>query len=1016
MFGVTPAFASSVTGVSFTPAGLTQEEVGQWDVYLTATTGLSGGADTITVIAPSGTIFPSTTGAYWVLDPSAGASLLPATSVQLTGSNEATITMPTLMTVSAGDTLDVQILSVTNPAAGTYPASDFSVATSQDTTPVNPASAITFNPSAVSQVSFSPADNTTGASTTWTMDFMAATALTAGTDTITLTGPSGTVFPTSAGNYNVTDTASSTSSVVTSVYSGGGTDSVTLVTPVSVTGGDTVSVVATGVTNPAAGTYPSTDFTIATSKDAADSASSSLDFLEPPNAANSTVSASPTLVAANGTATATVTVTAKDASGTAIDGETVTLAGNSGTNSTITTVSGTTDASGVATFTVTDSTPETVTYTATAGTTAIAQTAQVTFAVPSASESTVSASPSEPAANGTATSTITVTVKDASGNPIDGESVTLAGNSGTHSTITTVSGTTDASGVATFTATDSIPETVTYTATAGTTAIAQTAQVTFAVPSASESTVSASPSEPAANGTATSTITVMVKDASGTAIDGESVTLTGNSGTYSTITAVSATTNASGVATFTVTDSTAEVVTYTATAGTTQITQTAQVTFAVPGAASSTVTASAPASNGDGTSSALVTVTVKDASGNPIDGESVSLAGNPGTSSAIAAISATTNASGVATFEVRGSSETVTYTATAGSTTITQTAQVTFAAAHPTSQGSTPDGLVGPSGGALTFGPITLIVPANAVSQGHTETVNVQNPVEGVLGSANSQVINIKIALDGTTVLSSLPTPDIAFLRVTSFGSGSGGGNCGSPGTFPGEVCTYTGDNIVVMMYNDAWHYVPSVLEPDGTVAFNVIGSGDYAIIKGAPSFSDVPSGYWADSAIETVSGAQIATGYPDGTFRPDATVTRAQFVKMLDLVLNLQAGGSSATSFTDVPAGAWYAPYVAAAVQAGVIQGTSATTFSPDAPVTREEMAVILTRALKLTGTHALTFTDASRIAAWAKSGVEAAVSAGYLKGFSNGGFAPLAVATRAQTATVLARVMSQLAPKVDP
>ena len=213
------------------------------------------------------------------------------------------------------------------------------------------------------------------------------------------------------------------------------------------------------------------------------------------SASQSTVSASPTSVAADGATTSTITVTLKDSGGNPISGKTVTLTAGGG-SSTIATVSGTTSASGVATFTVKDATAESVTYTAhdTSDTVDVTQTATIGFtavappppAVANPAESTVSASPTSVAADGATTSTITVTLKDSGGNPVPGKTVTLTAGGGS-STIATVSGTTSASGVATFTVKDATAESVTYTAhdTSDTVDVTQTATIGFTTPTSS---------------------------------------------------------------------------------------------------------------------------------------------------------------------------------------------------------------------------------------------------------------------------------------------------------------------------------------------------------------------------------------------------------------------------------------------------------------------------------------------------------------------------------------------------
>ena len=173
-----------------------------------------------------------------------------------------------------------------------------------------------------------------------------------------------------------------------------------------------------------------------------------------------------------------------------------------------------------------------------------------------------------------------------------------------------------------------------------------------------------------------------------------------------------------------------------------------------------------------------------------------------------------------------------------------------------------------------------------------------------------------------------------------------------------------------------------------------------------APTFSDIPSGFWAGTYIAELAAKGIAAGFPDGTFRPNAPATRAQFVKMLDLALELRPG-SGRTSFVDVDPAAWYAPYVSAAVQAGVAQGITATCFDTDGIATREQAAVLLARALGLTQGTTVTFADRYAIDAWAVAGVDEAAAAGYLDGFPDGTLQPLGRLTRAQAAKLLAMML---------
>ena len=203
---------------------------------------------------------------------------------------------------------------------------------------------------------------------------------------------------------------------------------------------------------------------------------------------NSTVTASPPSIAADGSTTSTVTVTLKDATNSAVIGNTVTLAKNSGPGSpVIDPASATTNSSGVATFSVSSTTAGLDVFTATDTTDGITLgTAGVTFeaGLVNADQSTVVASPASVTANGTATSTITVTLKDAYGNPVAGKDVSLAKTSGPSSPgIDPALATTNASGVATFTVT-STTTAGDYVFTATVDSVPITATVTFTQPPA----------------------------------------------------------------------------------------------------------------------------------------------------------------------------------------------------------------------------------------------------------------------------------------------------------------------------------------------------------------------------------------------------------------------------------------------------------------------------------------------------------------------------------------------------
>ena len=175
--------------------------------------------------------------------------------------------------------------------------------------------------------------------------------------------------------------------------------------------------------------------------------------------------------------------------------------------------------------------------------------------------------------------------------------------------------------------------------------------------------------------------------------------------------------------------------------------------------------------------------------------------------------------------------------------------------------------------------------------------------------------------------------------------------------------------------------------------------------------FTDVTKN-WAYPGIQYCVTHQLMSGVGGNLFAPKMTTTRAQIVQIL---YNLEGEPkvSGTTPFTDLTQN-WYKDAVLWAYQTGVVVGTSATTFEPDRPVTREQIAVILmeymTRVLKLertwTPADLSVFPDAGSVSGWAKDALADAVALGLISGASNGGqtyLEPQGSATREQVATIL-------------
>ncbi|NPV92741.1 MAG: leucine-rich repeat protein [Firmicutes bacterium] len=180
------------------------------------------------------------------------------------------------------------------------------------------------------------------------------------------------------------------------------------------------------------------------------------------------------------------------------------------------------------------------------------------------------------------------------------------------------------------------------------------------------------------------------------------------------------------------------------------------------------------------------------------------------------------------------------------------------------------------------------------------------------------------------------------------------------------------------------------------------------------PKFSDVSDAFWGYTAITNLSGQGIVSGYPNGTFKPDASITRAEFATMLVKALGLNTSGTT-SQFKDVSPGDWYYGTVNAAAVDGLVSGTSDNRFAPDALITREQMAVMVSKALGdkasvTDGTELNAFSDKASVSSWAVTGMEAAIKAGIVHGMTASTIAPQADATRAQAAVMVYQLLSIL------
>lgn len=163
---------------------------------------------------------------------------------------------------------------------------------------------------------------------------------------------------------------------------------------------------------------------------------------------------------------------------------------------------------------------------------------------------------------------------------------------------------------------------------------------------------------------------------------------------------------------------------------------------------------------------------------------------------------------------------------------------------------------------------------------------------------------------------------------------------------------------------------------------------------------------HWANAVISDWESKGLIKGYEDGTFKPDNSVSRAEFVTMMNNVLKNNAKGT--VSFTDVKETDWFYQAVAAAVNAGYCSGYEDGTFKPSATISRAEAAVMIANAMDLEQDAAGAEGFSDEIPVWAVGSVGAVVKAGYMSGYPDGTFGAAKSITRAEAVSSLNRVMT--------
>uniref|UniRef100_UPI00403F1135 S-layer homology domain-containing protein n=1 Tax=Paenibacillus sp. FSL H8-0332 TaxID=2954742 RepID=UPI00403F1135 len=290
----------------------------------------------------------------------------------------------------------------------------------------------------------------------------------------------------------------------------------------------------------------------------------------------------------------------------------------------------------------------------------------------------------------------------------------------------------------------------------------------------------------------------------------------------------------------------------------------------------------------------------------------------------------------------------------------------------------------------------------HGVSQRSGQFTSVQ--VEGLPSKYNAQVVYL--------------SDQIALSITDTTSGGTGGGNPGgTPGTPAGNTGTVPGTTGTTPGNGSTTPAEPEKQPQSGVNPFQSGVVSREAVYKTVTeaitatknqsiSFKDT-AGHWGSSTIATAVKLQIISGYADGSFRPNAPVTRAEFAAMIARSFGL--GTTSAASKFGDTASNWAAGYIGALADKGIVTGYADGSFKPGATITRAEMVTIIGRVLDLgvlqTGIPA-SFKDVSS-SYWAANAIRQATSANLVKGISASAFAPKSQATRAEAVAVIIRAL---------
>ena len=217
----------------------------------------------------------------------------------------------------------------------------------------------------------------------------------------------------------------------------------------------------------------------------------------------------------------------------------------------------------------------------------------------------------------------------------------------------------------------------------------------------------------------------------------------------------------------------------------------------------------------------------------------------------------------------------------------------------------------------------------------------------------------------------------------------------------------WDGENLIFRIDSDVQQNALDALR-------NYIQAAELPTQSAKMPFEDVAADHWAYSPIQYLYEHGIVNGESDNAFCPDNNVTREEFVKILVHALNI-SGVDSTTAFRDVDENEWYCKDIQTAYSTGIVTGLSTDTFGIGQNITREDICVMLARALDyqgkdITASGGKEYVDTDEISDYAREAVALMTDAGILSGYEDGTVQPKAFATRAECAKLMYTLLDAL------